>query len=180
MSLALTVARPYAKAAFAIAGQRQAVPAWSEWLATSAKIAEDRRVQSLLRHPNVTLEQRLKLFNDLAKTQTSGVDGAENFLRLLAVNNRITLLSTISQLFEHYRDKANHIQPVEVTSAFSLTEPQTQQLMTALKKRVGSDVRLESKVDKKLLGGAVIRIGDRVIDGSLRGKLHQLADRLTV
>jgi F-type H+-transporting ATPase subunit delta len=102
-----------------------------------------------------------------------------NFLKTLAENRRLGLLPEIAAMYEQLRAEVENIADVQVTSAVPLDEAQRQRLTTALKKRLNRDVRLHCDVDASLVGGAVVRSGDLVIDGSLKGRLERLASAIT-
>ena len=173
MSQALTLARPYARAAFAAARDTGRLPAWSEALAFSAQVAADPRVSGLLLNPSLTDAQAVSL---LAPT---GADEAfTRFLGLLAEAGRLPLLVDVAALFEQLRAEENHVVRARVTSAVALSSADLESLRAALKRRFGREVELESAVDAELIGGAVIDAGDVVIDGSLKGKLARLQTAL--
>ena len=105
-------------------------------------------------------------------------DNQGNFLRLLVEGNRLTLLPEIVMLYEAMRAEAEKSLDVEVASAFELSEEQKQKITAALKKRMGCEITLRCKTDRDLLGGIIIRAGDKVIDGSARTHLSELANAL--
>ena len=109
----------------------------------------------------------------------SGPTAGQNFIGLLADNDRLAYLPEIAMEFEHLRAEAEKIVDVDVTSAIALDEPQQQKIAAAMRERLGRNVRLHCEIDESLLGGAVVRAGDLVIDGSLRGRLDRLAGALT-
>jgi F-type H+-transporting ATPase subunit delta len=169
MSQALTLARPYARAAFSIARDGGKFVEWSDALGFAAHVAADPRVAALLGHP--------KLGDGDAVTLLS-LDGAEqgvrDFLALLADNRRLVLLPEIAGLYEELRAEAERVVKAKVTSASELPEGELDTIRAALKKRFGREVEIESAIDASLIGGALIAAGDVVIDGSLRGKLSRL------
>ena len=173
MSQALTLARPYARAAFALARDGGTSVAWSQALAFSARVAADPQVQALLAHPQLTAADAVALL---------AADGADDvvtrFLGVLADNRRLPLLPEIVGLFEELRAEANRVVKARVTSASALPQAEIDSITAALKKRFGREVEVETAVDESLIGGAVIDAGDVVIDGSLRGKLARLQSAL--
>ena len=174
MAEKVTIARPYAKAAFAYAQQQKALPRWSELLAAASALVQDAGVAGLLSSPRVSPQQLAELISD-----GSGLGPQElgrNFISTLAENRRLGVLPEIHAMYETLRADAENVADVEVTSAVPLDEAQRQRLTAALKKRLKRDVRLHCGVDASLVGGAVVRSGDLVIDGSLKGRI----DRLTV
>jgi len=173
MSQPLTLARPYARAAFASAQQAGRTAAWSQALAFAARIAADPQVHALLAHPQLSQAQATELL------RLDGSDeGVTGFLSLLAENRRLALLPEITGLFEQLRADADRVVKARVTSATLLGDAELESIKVALRRRFGRDVELETAVDESLIGGAVIDAGDVVIDGSLRGKLARLQSAL--
>ena len=169
MSQALTLARPYARAAFAIAREAGALPAWSDALAFSARVAADPSVAALLGNPGLTQADATTL---LAPESVDAMFG--NFLGLLFENRRLPLLAEITGMFDELRFEAERVVKARVTSAVPMPATELDTIKAALKKRFGRDVEVETAVDESLIGGAVIDAGDVVIDGSLKGKLGRL------
>ena len=173
MSQALTLARPYARAAYALARDAGAAAQWSDALAFAARVAADPRVQALLGHPHLTRADAVSLLSPDASSETFG-----NFLALLADNRRLPLLPEIAGLFEELRADAERIVKAKITSATALQAGELDGIKAALKRRFGREVELQTAVDESLIGGAVIDAGDVVIDGSLRSKLARLQTAL--
>ena len=173
----LTIARPYARAAFEEAEADKRLGPWSEALHAAAEMAKDARVAELLGNPHVTPEELAELFLGVAGAQL-GKHG-ENFLRMLAVNRRLGHLPEISTQFDALKNAAEGVADVTVTSAAPLDGAQQGKLAAALQKRLKRTVRLHGEVDGSLIGGAVLRSGDLVIDGSLRARLERIAYELT-
>jgi len=173
----LTIARPYARAAFEEARERQRLAAWSEALRLAAEVVQDPRVVPLLGNPRITPEQLAQLVSDFAGPRI-GTEGA-NFVRTLAANHRLSYLPEISTLFDVLKDEAEGVADVTVTSAAALDEAQRRKLAAALEQRLKRKVRLHCALDPSLIGGAVLRAGDLVIDGSLRTRLDRIAYELT-
>ena len=171
-----TLARPYAKAAFAYAQQASDLSGWGAALATAAAVSESDKVGEMLENPQLTSEQRADKFLSICADDLS--ESGKNFIRLLAENHRLPLLPEISSLFEELKAQAEATLEVEVVSARALSDAQAQQLTQALGKKFEREVHLHSSVDESLLGGAVIRAGDTVIDGSVRGRLAKLAEAM--
>ena len=171
-----TIARPYAKAAFSVAREKGSLATWSHTLQTAAAVVSDARVEQLVTSPNVSADQLVDLFSDLSG---KGDDNVRNFVRLLAKNRRLALLPDISALFEILRADIENTAAVEVTSAVSMNAEQQAKLAAALSTRLKRDIQMTTAVDPSLIGGAVIRCGDLVIDGSLKGRLAQLRTELS-
>ena len=168
-----TIARPYAKAAFEQARERGRLGPWSEALRTAAAVVSDPRVEALLGNPRVTPEELTALISEIAGPQLE--EEGRNFVRTLADNHRLAVLPEISALFDELKGEAEGVMDVAVTSAVPLDEAQRAQLTAALQRRLGRTVRLQCGTDPALIGGAVLRAGDLVIDGSLRGRLERIA-----
>lgn len=172
-----TIARPYAKAAFQEANGDQRLAQWSDTLRAAATAVRDPRVHELLGSPNVEGE-------DLAQF-VMGVSGpaldehGQNFFRMLAENHRLAYLPEISALFDEYKDEAESVIDVTVTSAAPIDAAQQQALSKALERKLKRSVRLHCETDAALIGGAVLRAGDTVIDGSLLSRLKRIAFELT-
>ena len=175
MAEAITIARPYANAAFAIANEKNELKAWSDLLAVLSQCVADPKMQSIITSPAVSDEQVISVFADIAGEMSGD---AQNFLALLAESNRLQLLAEIAVIFEQLREEAEQVMTADVTSARALTAEQEKNISVALKKRLGRDVTLNVDVDESLLGGAIIRAGDLVIDGSALGKLNRLANAI--
>ncbi len=173
----ITIARPYARAAFEEAQSAAQLEEWSQSLQAAAAVVQDSRVADLLGNPHVTPEQLAALVSGIAGA-TIGARGA-NFVRTLAGNGRLAYLPEIATLFETFKDQAQGVADVTVTSATSLDAAQQQKLAAALEKRLKKKVRLHSTIDPELIGGAIIRSGDLVIDGSLSTRLARIAYELT-
>lgn len=171
-----TIARPYAKAAFEAAGTARLGP-WAEALRAAASVVTDPRVGSLLGNPRVLPGQLAELVIDVAG---GGLDvEGRNFIRMLADNHRLDCLPEIADRFEQLKAEAEGTIEVTVTSAVPLSEAQRTELSSALARRLKRTVRLQCATDPQLIGGAVLRAGDLVIDGSLLARLHRIAYELT-
>jgi F-type H+-transporting ATPase subunit delta len=173
----ITIARPYARAAFEEARAGEHLEDWSQSLQAAAQVVQDPRVASLLGNPHVTPEQLAQLVSDISGGRI-GAHGA-NFVRTLATNGRLEFLPQIATLFDSFKDEAQGVADVTVTSATSLDEAQRVKLSGALEQRLKRKVRLHTQIDPQLIGGAIIRSGDLVIDGSLSARLARIAYELT-
>ena len=174
MSQTLTLARPYARAAYQASRDTGSTGDWSQALAFAARVAVDPQVDGLLGDPRLSRADAVTLLSpEKASEAVSG------FLGLLAQNGRLKLLPEISGLFEQYRAEADHVVRARITSAAKMSQAEVDTLVTALKRRFGSEIEVEMGVDESLIGGAVIDAGDVVIDGSVKGKLARLEAALT-
>jgi F-type H+-transporting ATPase subunit delta len=172
-----TIARPYARAAFEFAQTNGAFKQWSEALSVAAAVVTDPSVAKLLNHPRVTATQLVEL---IAQVAGSSLDGsAQNFIATLAHNRRLGLLPHIAKMYEVLRADVERVADVDVISAVPLDAAQQQRLSAALQTRLKRSVRLHCSVDASLMGGAIVRCGDLVIDGSVKERLTRLASALT-
>ncbi len=171
-----TLARPYARAAFEYAKDKGTLDQWAEQLATAAAVAGQERVSALLDNPALTGDKQAQALNDICGDDTS--TEVKNFVRILAANKRIALLPEIHQQFALFKANLEKSVDVEVISAFDLDEATTGRLAEVLRGKLERDVKVSTATDKSLLGGVLIRAGDMVIDGSVRGRLNKLAEAM--
>lgn len=177
MSQNLTLARPYARAAFALArDDSSTTPAdWSQALEFAARVAADPQAGFLLAHPQLSSDDAVALL---------AIDGASpdvlRFLGLLAENRRLVLLPEITGLFEQLRAQADRVVKATVTAASELPASELDTIKAALGKRLGCEVEIQTAIDESLIGGALIDAGDVVIDGSVKGKLARLQEALAM
>lgn len=176
MAESITVARPYAQAAFDQARKLGNIKGWSDMLQAAAQAVVNTEVRAVITSPRVIQSQLQALMLALSSAKANGPES--NFINLLVENQRLTLLPEIAALFEILRANEEKNIDVLVTSAFELSEAQKQKITATLKKRMGREIRLSTKIDRELLGGAIIRAGDKVIDGSARSQLSELANAL--
>lgn len=177
MSDMTPLARPYARAAFELASSRNELQAWDDELALLAAIAVDERVDGLLADPRVPRGDKARLMLDLSEGQVR--DEVRNFLQLLAENGRLSALPAIREEYAALKAETEKRVVARIVSFRKVTQAQEKQLLQALSTRLGCEVELECTVDESLLGGAVVRAGDLVIDGSVRGQLTRLAAHLS-
>lgn len=171
-----TLARPYAKAAFQVAMQDNALGNWSAMLTLVASVAGQETVRTVLTDPSLSSEQAARSFIEVCGDELDAK--GQNFIRLLAENKRLVLLQEISALFEILKANQEKSVDVEITTAFEISSDISDKLAKALKDRLHREINLATAVDQSLIGGAVIRAGDTVIDSSVRGKLFKLAESI--
>ena len=176
MSNINTLAQPYAKASYKFASAAGQVDAWSAMLALTAAAVTEPVILKQLGNPALTREGKVAFLKQLCEDNIDDAFG--NFLRVLSENGRLTSLPMVSELFEAIKAEAERTLEVEVQSAFELSAEQLQTLAAALSKRLDRTVEPKATVNPALIGGLHIRAGDLVIDGSIRGKLNQLAEAL--
>ena len=175
MAQAITLARPYARAAFELAHETGALGDWSHAFTFAAAVAKDPHVSALVGDPRVQPAQLVALH----LPQGMGMDAPfAQFLASLAEQRRLALLPEVAELYEEHKREAGSQLKVKVTSAMALDAEQTEQLKASLKRRFKREIELETRVDPALLGGVVIDTGNEVIDGSARGRLQRLASAL--
>lgn len=178
MAERLTAARPYAVAVFELAQVRAELKAWSQTLAVAAAVATDAAMMRLAFDPRVSRRELAEVFTDVCKKAGAASAEASNLFQLLIENRRLTLLPEIARLYEELRGAAEGTIEAEVVSAVALSVAQQAAMAAGLKQRLQREVKLHTRIDPALVGGAVIRAGDLVIDGSVRGRLERLAAEL--
>ena len=176
MAETTTLARPYAKAAFEVASQDNALQNWSNLLAMLSSVSRQPAVNSILRDPSLSSSQIATSFESICGEEIDGK--GRNFIRLLAENKRLILLSEIAELYDALKAEQERSLEVEITSAFEISPEIAEKLAVSLKKRLEREINLTTSIDESLVGGAVIRAGDMVIDNSVRGKLTKLVESI--
>ena len=170
------LARPYATAVFRIAWQGDTVAEWSDLLRLLAVVVSDPLMREVIVDPRVPRDTLLKLVLSILGDGVS--EQGRNFVHMLVENQRLGLLPSIAEQFEAERARAQRRETVEVRSAYPLGAELEGAIARTMRGRLGHEVDLEVKVDPSIIGGVVIRAGDRVIDGSVKGRLAQLAGAL--
>ena len=171
-----TIARPYAEAVFDIAKASGDLDAWSSALNALAAVVEDPQIADQVGNPNVPTETLRDLIFGI--TGEGLTEPMQNMVRVLAGNKRLVLLPEVARLFDQLKAVAEGLRKIDIVSAYAVNATQQKTLAAALKKRFGDDVELSLEKDPDLIGGLMIRAGDIVIDGSVRGKLDQLTNEL--
>jgi F-type H+-transporting ATPase subunit delta len=177
MAELVTVARPYAEAAFKVAVEGKSLARWSGMLELAAAIARDPLMQSTLGNPKVSLTQKKALFFAVAGDRFD--DGAKALVSLLLENHRAALLPWVHSLFDTLKNDHERIVVAHITSAHPLSDAQKAEIVGSLERQQGKKIEAEVSVDPGLLGGARVQIGDQVIHASVRDALAQLATALT-
>ncbi len=176
MSETLTLARPYARAAFESARGGSALAAWSANLAVAAQVVADARVGALIGNPRLSNDELVGLLLPPGEAASGTFAG---FLSLLADNRRLALLPDIAALYEEFKRESERILKVTLRSADEIPRAQVDAIRLALTARFGRSIELDHRIDPDVVGGAVIDAGDVVIDGSVRGRLARLEQALT-
>lgn len=176
MSELATLARPYAVAVFKRAKETNSAKTWSNNLAFLATVLSDKSISCVINDPKIGKSQLSTLLLDICEGQID--QEGSNFLKLLIENNRLSLIAAIAEIFETYKAEDEGSIDVDVTTAFAFTKESKQSFNTTLEKAFGKKINMKIAVDSSLIGGVLVRAGDQVIDGSVRGQLQQLAQRL--
>lgn len=176
MAESLTIARPYADAAFKLAVQSGSLPAWSSAIGRLAVVMRTDPARQLIGNPRLGADAIAGLIADAAGELTTE---QRNFVRLLAQNDRLAVMQEIASQFEEQRNRHEDVLEVRVRSAFPLSDAQLTDIVATLQEKYGRRIKATADVDTELIGGVAIQVGDEVIDASVRGKLAQLAATLT-
>ena len=171
-----TIARPYAEAAFRLARDENALPAWSEMLRLASKVVVDPRVAAALDNPKLTGGDKASLMLSVCGDKLDAL--ARNFIRVLVEADRVALLPQIEALFEALKNETDGVAKARIDSAFPLTDAQVGELTAALEKHFAKKIEATVNVDPSLIGGARITVGDTVIDASVEAQLHAMATHL--
>lgn len=171
MAVSAAVARRYAQAYFDLAEAAGAVTAWRDALADVVALLGDARIAAILRNPRVPRERRARLVADVLDDVPAQ---AQNLARLLVEHARLAALPEVLDHYDRLADRASGVVRAEVTTAVALDPGQRDRIAQTLSQRLGGEVHTTLRQDPQILGGLVIRIGDRVIDGSVRARLEQL------
>jgi F-type H+-transporting ATPase subunit delta len=168
-----TIARPYAEAIFKRAGETSQYQDWSETLQLMAEIASDETMAEVISGAQLSRNDKAEIFIEVGADKFD--QEAKNLIRLLAENGRLGLMPEIAALYEIQRAEAEGSIDAEMISAYAVSDAQRSKVADSLKARLGREINLSVTIDESLIGGAIIRAGDMVIDGSVRGKLDKLA-----
>lgn len=177
MSENVTAARPYAKAIFELAKKGASFDAWSERLKFLSAVVADKSVADMLDQPNSTASDRAAMIEKVAGDKLDGE--SVNAVRLLAENGRLSLMGSIATLFDQYRAEDEGTLEATVISAMALDDNYRAKLADSLQRKFNKKINIVNTIDESLIGGAIIRAGDVVIDGSVKGKLDQLGSNLS-
>ena len=172
-----TLARPYANAAYEIAKENDRVTEWARALSLLSQLVSTSEMTDLIKSPEVTPEGKAHLLNDLISDEDPP-EQTRRFVGVLAENRRLDLIADIHTLFEEKRAEDGQILDVVISTAVEPNDSERSVLESALKKHFDSDVTINFEIEPNLIGGAFIRAGDRVIDGSIRGKLAKMQEAL--
>ena len=172
-----TLARPYSEAVFKRAAETRTTQEWSDTLAFLSGVMDDEQISLAAQNPRVEREEFVRVLLSICEGQIN--DESWNFVKLLIQNNRLNLIKQIGTLYEELRAENEGYIEVDISTAFPLSKADRQHLSDSLEKSLHKNVRLHVEVDDSLIGGVLIRAGDKVIDGTIRGRLDQLSKRLS-
>lgn len=168
-------ARRHAQAVFEIALERKELEKWRSDLETIGEVLKEGQVFSLLQNPKLSFKKKMHLLEDLLP----GIDSLTgNFLALLVAKNRLEIFAAIAVEYNRLLNAYYGVEHAEVTTAVPLDKAEQQQLQGRLSALVGKRLVLTNKVDPNLIGGMLARVGDKLIDGSLRTRLQRLKESL--
>ena len=173
----LTIARPYAHAAYGFAAENNDVQAWSVMLNAMAEAVVHPDLEPLIDHPRVSSKQLQEILGEILGSLLN--EKRANFVSALLDEERLELAPEIAELFERQKAASEGVIDVRVETAFEMSDAEQDRLVKAMRERLGKDCELTSTVNADLIGGAVIRVRDSVIDISLKGRLRALEQRLT-
>jgi F-type H+-transporting ATPase subunit delta len=176
MAELITIARPYAEAAFRLAREKNALPAWSQMLRLVGAVVADPQMAGALDNPKLTAGNKESLVLSVCGDKLDSL--GRNFVRVLVESDRVTLLPQIAALFEDLKNDAEGVAQATIASAFALSDAQVAELKAALEKRFGKRIEATVSVDPSLIGGARVTVGDTVIDGSVQAQLEAMANQL--
>lgn len=176
MAEPITVARPYAEAAFALAREQNALPVWEEMLRAAAAVGADPQMQAALDNPKLSVTDKEALFLSVCGERLNAE--GRNFVRVLIEAERIGLIPQIRDLFGALKDADEGVARASIASAFPLSDGELSELRRALERRFGKKIETTVSIDPSLIGGAKIVVGDTVIDASVRAELEAMANHL--
>jgi len=172
-----TIARPYAAAAFDIANNTETLSEWSVFLKKSSELLDQEDIKTIIKTPGLNKSTISEVFFELCTAETDSDESKQlfsNFLNVLSENKRLNTLKMVSSQFEQKKQQAEQTSEVFLTSAAKLPEDDVEQIKQVLNKKLGKNIKLNSSVDETLIGGAVVKIGDHMIDGSVRSQLKKM------
>lgn len=177
MAEPVTIARPYAEAAFKLARERADLPRWSDMLSLLSAVTADPQVQACINDPKLSAQQLEGLILGIVGDRVDGL--GRNLVQVLIRNGRLNLLPEVRELYENLKREHEGILEAKITFALPVDGEQLDQLVVRLEERYKRKVKARVEIDPKLIGGAKIEVGDKVIDATVRGKLEAMAAALT-
>ena len=177
-----TIARPYASAVFDIASNKDTLKEWSIFLKKTSKLLDQQDIKTLIKTPGLNKKTIAEIFFEASVEESETSENKElfsNFLNVLSENKRLNIITMISSQFEQKKQQAEQVSEVLLSSAAALSEEDVEEIKQALSKKLGKKIELKNSVDETLIGGALIKIGDHMIDGSVRSQLKKMTRFLT-
>jgi len=172
----VTLARPYAEAAFRIAREAKQLDVWLNALNRMTAVVADTDMRTLLDNPMISTTVATTLLLEVVGKDFSTEQ--KNFVQLLAESDRLLVLPEICELFTDLKNGTEGVKEAQITSAFPIDNAALASLVADLERRFNSKIQASVAVDPELIGGVRIAVGDQVIDASIRGKLAQMATAL--
>jgi len=176
MSELSTLARPYAAAVFKRANETKSAEQWATTLAFIATVVKDNGISAIIENPKVSKQRLTQLLCDICQDQIESE--GQNFLKILIQNDRLTLAPQISSLYEIHKADAEGYVDVDVKTAYAFTKEEQKKFVSSLEKTLAKKVHITVTVDKSLMGGFLAKAGDRVIDGSIKGRFQTMQKTL--
>ncbi|MDC0185400.1 F0F1 ATP synthase subunit delta [Gammaproteobacteria bacterium] len=178
-----TIARPYASAVFDIASNKDTLKEWSIFLKKTSKLLDQQDIKTLIKTPGLNKKTIAEIFFEASVEESETSKNKElfsNFLNVLSENKRLNIITMVSSQFEQKKkQQAEQVSEVLLSSAAALSEEDVEEIKQALSKKLGKKIELKNSVDETLIGGALIKIGDHMIDGSVRSQLKKMTRFLT-
>ncbi len=171
-----TLARPYARAAFESARKAGLLGEWSESLGGLAAVSLEPKILAALKSPTLSATKQVEMLASIFGERLP--ESVVRFLNILSLNRRLPLLPSIFSLFEEYRANLQKVVDVDLFTAFDVNEDLHEKLSENLARHLEREVNVRQHLDPTLIGGVLIKAGDTVIDGSIRGRLAMLADAM--
>ena len=177
-----TIARPYASAVFDIANNKEMLSEWSVFLKKASELLDQKDIRVLIKTPGMNKKTIAEIFFELSVEESETVENKalfSNFLYVLSENKSLNIIAMVTSQLEQKKQKAEQVSEVILSSAAPLPEEDIEEIKQALSKKLGKKIELNNSVDETLIGGAVIKIGDHMIDGSVRSQLKKMTRFLT-
>jgi F-type H+-transporting ATPase subunit delta len=168
-----TIARPYAEAAFALAKDSNAMGKWAEMLRALSTVSQDAQMRAALDSPKLSAAQKSSLFSSVVGDGLNDV--GRKFVNTVVEAGRGKLLPHISTQFDALKNEAENAAVAMIRTAMPLTDEQRASFAQSLQKKFGKTIQIKETVDESLIAGAIISVGDQVIDGSAKGRLAAMA-----
>ena len=177
MSEATIIVRPYAKAVFDVAKEAGTIAHWEQMLSLASEIASHPLASEYIRSPLYSKEEKIGLFIDLFAKSFDEM--CVRLLKIMASFDRLWVLPSLYQAFVSLKKEAANQVDVRLVSAAQLDKKTLTHLEKAIADRLGRSIIVTQEIDHSILGGVIIKTGDLILDGSVRGRLMRLADNIS-